>query len=101
MDMENKVKELEEKVAEYDMIIELMQNDFEDKSNEYKNIIDYMDHYYEETMPRKIGKRHPMRSRVSYTIPFLIIIIICCYCYSPDTIFASSFASIIQPTRCT
>ena len=36
MDMENKVKELEEKVAEYDMIIELMQNDFEDKSNEYK-----------------------------------------------------------------
>ena len=93
-DMENKVKELEEKVAEYDMIIELMQHDFEDKSNEYKNIIDYMDHYYEETRPRKIGKRwvrNEKSGKLYNPIPYYYII--CCYCYSPDTIFASSFAT--------
>ena len=52
----NKVRDLEEKVEEYDRVIECMQQGYEELKGEYESIIDYMDHYIEDISPLYIRK---------------------------------------------
>ena len=52
----NKVRDLEEKVEEYERVIASIQHGYEELDDEYKSIIQYMDHYIEEISPLYIWK---------------------------------------------
>ena len=52
----NKVRALEEKVEEYEQVIEYMQHGYEELRGEYESIIDYMDHYIEKISPLYIRR---------------------------------------------
>ena len=52
----NKVRNLEEKVEEYEQVIACIQKGYEELEGEYKSIIDFMDHYIEELSPLYIRK---------------------------------------------
>ena len=52
----NKVRNLEEKVEEYEQVIACIQKGYEELEGEYNSIIDYMDNYIEEISPLYIWK---------------------------------------------
>ena len=57
---EANVVDLEEKVIEYEQVIDAMQTQMDDANDEYENVIAYMEYYYEEQVatlsPRYITK---------------------------------------------
>ena len=57
---EANVVDLEEKVIEYEQVIDAMQTQMDDANDEYENVIAYMEYYYEEQVatlsPRYIKK---------------------------------------------
>ena len=44
--------DLEEKVGEYESIIDWMESRFNERESEYKTVIEYMNHYYEDEVER-------------------------------------------------
>ena len=51
-DEQETVNELQDKVQQYEQIIDFMKHEYENKETEHQNIIDFMDHYYEEEVER-------------------------------------------------
>ena len=47
----NKLRDLEEKVEEYERVIACIQQGYEDLEGKYKSIFDYMYHYIEDISP--------------------------------------------------
>ena len=55
-DEQIKVEELEEKVDEYEVVIDMIEQEYEERTSEFNNLIDYIDQYVEEVSPRCIQK---------------------------------------------
>ena len=59
------VEELNEKVEEYDQVIEVMKAEYDEQVEEFDDVVAYMDHYYEEvvrtTTPLQI-KKHRVKN---------------------------------------
>ena len=55
-DEQIKVEELEEKVDEYEVVIDMIEQEYEERTSEFKNLIDYIDQYVEEVSPLCIQK---------------------------------------------